>query len=170
MSASFPFVLPSGTLVCLPGHLGQERSDPQVPRTADNPATAAKQAGGAPGIESKAGATQGQGQGQPAKKPPMNPNACMSQALIFVPFLLLMYFLMIRPQQKQEKQRKAMLSAIKKGDHIVTSGGLYGQIDTLDERIVYVKLGSGDAPRLKFDRSAIARVIPVGGEKDPTDK
>ncbi|MDP6424668.1 MAG: preprotein translocase subunit YajC [Planctomycetota bacterium] len=97
--------------------------------------------------------------------PSAAPQDCLQPALLFGGFLVLMYFLMIRPQQKQEKMRKAMLGAVKKGDAIVTSGGIHGQIAAIDEKTVTIKFGAGDGQRLKLDRSAVARVIPKGADK-----
>lgn len=61
----------------------------------------------------------------------------MTQLVMLGAFFLIIYFTMIRPQQKQQKQRKEMLSNLKKGDDIVTIGGIEGQIKSLtDEKII----------------------------------
>lgn len=66
------------------------------------------------------------------------------------------YFLLIRPQQKRQKAVQQMQSALKKGDKIVTIGGMHGIVDAIDEGQVVVK--SGDGSRLTFDRAAIREV------------
>lgn len=66
------------------------------------------------------------------------------------------YFLLIRPQQKRQKAVQQMQSELKKGDKIVTIGGMHGIVDAIDEGQVVVK--SGDGSRLTFDRSAIREV------------
>ncbi len=71
--------------------------------------------------------------------------------LMFVIF----YFLLIRPQQKRQKQVKEMQANIQKGDDIVTIGGLHGTVDAIDEDIVVVNCG---ASKLTFDRAAIREV------------
>ncbi|HIV74246.1 MAG TPA: preprotein translocase subunit YajC [Candidatus Pseudogracilibacillus intestinigallinarum] len=71
--------------------------------------------------------------------------------LMFVIF----YFLLIRPQQKRQKQVREMQDNLQKGDSIVTIGGLHGVIDAIDEGKVIIK--SNDA-RLTFDRAAIREV------------
>lgn len=71
-------------------------------------------------------------------------------ALIFVIF----YFFMIRPQQRKQKDIKTYLESIKKGDQIVTIGGLHGKIVELDELTMIIDAGKGTT--LKFDRSAIS--------------
>ena len=72
--------------------------------------------------------------------------------VIFVVF----WFLMIMPQRKQQKQRNAMLSNLKKGDKVVTIGGIHGEIIEFDDEDI--KLRVADKVELKFTRSAIARV------------
>ncbi|TMN21061.1 preprotein translocase subunit YajC [Lentibacillus cibarius] len=72
--------------------------------------------------------------------------------LIFVIF----YFLLIRPQQKRQKQVREMQANLQKGDKIVTIGGLHGVIHALDEDTVVLQEDNG--PKLTFDRSAIREV------------
>ncbi|MGM8212976.1 preprotein translocase subunit YajC [Virgibacillus sp. W0430] len=72
--------------------------------------------------------------------------------LMFVIF----YFLLIRPQQKRQKQVRQMQSDLKKGDLIVTIGGLHGEVHAIDEDTVVI--ACGDNNRLKYDRSAIREV------------
>ncbi len=70
------------------------------------------------------------------------------------------YFLLIRPQQKKAKQHKEMLGAIKKGDRVISSGGLHGTITGLTEDIVTMEI----APkiRVKVSRGSISGLIPKG--------
>ncbi|HHT90184.1 MAG TPA: preprotein translocase subunit YajC [Firmicutes bacterium] len=78
---------------------------------------------------------------------------------MLMPFLIvgvLFYFMIIRPQQKQQKERKAMLDALKKGDHIVTVGGIYGELVALKED--YVTLKVADKVEIKVSRSGISSV------------
>jgi len=76
----------------------------------------------------------------------------LTMGLIFVIF----WFLMIMPQRKQQKQRNAMLSNLKKGDKVVTIGGIHGEIVEFDGDDL--KLRVADKVEIKFTRSAIARV------------
>ncbi|NMD70574.1 preprotein translocase subunit YajC [Bacillus sp. DNRA2] len=69
----------------------------------------------------------------------------------------LFYFLLIRPQQKKQKAVTQMQSDLKKGDKVVTIGGLHGFVDSLDEATVVIKCGDGS--RLTYDRNAIREVI-----------
>ena len=77
--------------------------------------------------------------------------------LPFVVMFLVFYFLLIRPQQKRNKLRNQMLSALKKGDKIVTIGGLHGTIDSITDDIIVLKVSDG--VRLTFDRSAVNNVV-----------
>lgn len=70
---------------------------------------------------------------------------------------VLFYFLLIRPQQKKQKAVQQMQSDLKKGDRVVTIGGLHGFVDALDEGTVVIKCGDGS--RLTYDRNAIREVI-----------
>lgn len=76
--------------------------------------------------------------------------------LPFVLMFAIFYFLLIRPQQKKQRQRGAMLNALKKGDKVVTIGGLHGTIDTITDDTVVLKVN--DATKLTFDRGSINNV------------
>jgi preprotein translocase subunit YajC len=56
---------------------------------------------------------------------------------------LIMYFLMIRPQQKQMKEQRALLSALKKGDDVVTQGGLFGKVHAVTDKVVTLEIANG---------------------------
>ncbi len=70
---------------------------------------------------------------------------------------VLFYFLLIRPQQKRQKSVQQMQNSLKKGDKIVTIGGLHGIVDSVDEGKVVIKCGDGS--RLTYDRSAVRDVV-----------
>ncbi len=76
--------------------------------------------------------------------------------LIFVVF----YFFIIRPQKKRETERKAMISAVKKGDKIVTVGGVHGKVLQVDDASVLAEVDTN--VKLRIDKNAIANV----GAKD----
>ena len=73
-------------------------------------------------------------------------------ALIFVVF----YFLLIRPQKKQQKEHVQMLSDLKKNDEVVTSGGIHGTIVNLQDNVVVLRVDEN--VRMKVQKSAVARV------------
>jgi preprotein translocase subunit YajC len=66
------------------------------------------------------------------------------------------YFLLIRPQQKRQKERTAMLDSLKKGDNVVTLGGLHGVIAEIDDETLVLKVAENT--KLKFERSAASYV------------
>jgi preprotein translocase subunit YajC len=77
-----------------------------------------------------------------------------TQILMMVGIFVVFYFFMIRPQQKKTKDQKTYLTSMKKGDTVVTIGGLHGKIVTIDDETVILEVGR--AVNLKFDRSAIS--------------
>lgn len=81
----------------------------------------------------------------------------------FLPLILMfvaLYFLMIRPQMKRQKETKTMLEALTKGDEVVTQGGVIGKITKLGETFVNVEVANG--VELQVQRAAIIQVLPKG--------
>lgn len=74
----------------------------------------------------------------------------------FVAMFAIMWFLLIRPAQKRQKETKSMQSGLKRGDAVITIGGIHGTIDAVDEATVYLKVADGTT--LRFDRQAVGRV------------
>jgi preprotein translocase subunit YajC len=72
---------------------------------------------------------------------------------------VVLYFLLIRPQQKKQKNRNQMLNALKKGDKVVTIGGLHGTIMEITDDIIVLRVN--DATKMTFDRSAINSATSV---------
>lgn len=87
----------------------------------------------------------------------------LSTLVLFGAMFAIFYFLLIRPQQRQRRERDAMLSAVKRGDRVVTTGGLHGTVVSLNEHAVVLKVA--DQVRLEFDRTAVGRIV-VHGEKE----
>lgn len=78
---------------------------------------------------------------------------------LFLPFLLVFivfYFFIIRPQKKREDQRKTMIGAVKKGDRIVTIGGVHARVLQVDDASVLAEVDQN--VKLRFDKNAIASV------------
>jgi len=67
----------------------------------------------------------------------------MSSLIMFVPLILIFYFLLIRPQQQRQKKHRTMLEAMKKGDTVVTAGGLIGKVTRVADTEVTVELADG---------------------------
>ncbi len=78
--------------------------------------------------------------------------------ILMVATIAIFYFLLIRPQKKKEKERLDMISALKKGDKVVTAGGMYGVIDSFKEGDIVVVKISGNT-KVEFIKSAIQNKI-----------
>jgi len=76
--------------------------------------------------------------------------------LPIIAMVAIIYFLLIRPQQKEHKRHREMVSALKKGDEVVTSGGIYGRIEALNDEKVTLKVS--DNTKMVVERGKITRV------------
>ena len=81
--------------------------------------------------------------------------------LQFVPIILILYFLLIRPQQQQKKKLEEMLKQIKKGDRVLTTGGIYGTVLGVDGARAVLRIAEGQKEDVKveFAKSAIVQVL-----------
>jgi len=87
----------------------------------------------------------------------------MGDLMQFMPIILMfavMYFLMIRPQQKKAKEHKAMIDGLSKGDEVVSQGGVAGRITKVNEDFVTVEVA--DNVEIQIQKPAIALVLPKG--------
>jgi len=71
-----------------------------------------------------------------------------------------LYFVMIRPQMKKQKEHRAMIDALAKGDEVVTAGGLLGRISRIGDSHIGVELAAG--VEVQMQRSAVVQVLPKG--------
>ena len=83
--------------------------------------------------------------------------------LFLIAMFVLMYFLLIRPQQKRAKDHKTLLKALKKGDEVVTNGGVIGKITAVDESFAEVEVASGVV--VKLQKQGINQKMPKGSAK-----
>lgn len=84
--------------------------------------------------------------------------------LPIVVIFVLFYFLLIRPQQKRQKQHKEMVAALSKGDEVVTVGGTLGKITDVGENFITVEIAQG--VQIKVQRTAVQAMMPKGTMKD----
>ena len=89
--------------------------------------------------------------------------ADFSFLIMMVLLFMVFYFLLIRPQQKKMKQHKSMVESLKRGDKVVTTGGFYGEVATVEAATVQLKIA--DKVKVKVAKSAIAGLDDQGGEK-----
>ncbi|MCW4454008.1 preprotein translocase subunit YajC [Flavobacterium sp. MXW15] len=88
------------------------------------------------------------------------PGMAMSTLLFPIILIAIMYFLMIRPQMKRQKEHKAMLEKISKGDEVLTSGGIAGVVTDIGDNFVTVEVA--DNVRIRVQKGAIGNVLPKG--------
>ena len=86
----------------------------------------------------------------------------MSMLPLVLMFVVL-YFVMIRPQMKKQKEHKAMIEALSKGDEVVTAGGMLGKVTKLGDAYIGVELAAG--VEVQLQRSAVVQVLPKGTVK-----
>jgi len=91
-----------------------------------------------------------------------------STLIPFIAIIGIFYFLIIRPQNKKRKETEKMLSALKKGDRVVTIGGLHGTVQSVKETTVLIKVD--DNVKLEFLRSAISNVVSPSKENRIEEK
>ena len=89
-----------------------------------------------------------------------------STLMSMLPLLLMfvvLYFVMIRPQMKKQKEHRAMIDALAKGDEVVTAGGFLGKVSKLGDAYVGIELANG--VEVQMQRSAVTQVLPKGTVK-----
>ncbi len=89
-----------------------------------------------------------------------------STLLSMLPLLLMfvvLYFVMIRPQMKRQKEHKAMVEALAKGDEVITVGGFLGKVSKISE--TYIGLELADGVEVQMQRTAVVQVLPKGSIK-----
>jgi preprotein translocase subunit YajC len=87
----------------------------------------------------------------------------LGQIAILVVFVVVFYFLLIRPQQKRAKEHQAMLGKLAAGDEVVTAGGIVGRIHEINDQFVTLEIA--DNVRIKVQRSQVTSLVPKGTYK-----
>ena len=85
----------------------------------------------------------------------------------FLPIILMfvvLYFLMIRPQMKRQKEQKAMIDALAKGDEVVTAGGLVGKVTKVSDAYIHLDVSNGT--EIVMQKAAVTMLLPKGTVKD----
>ena len=89
---------------------------------------------------------------------PSGPNYQMF--ILLIVFIAIFYFFMIRPQMKRQKEHRNLLASLSKGDEVVTTGGIYGVIESVGDTKVELRVAEGVV--LKFQKQSIGNVLPKG--------
>jgi preprotein translocase subunit YajC len=84
----------------------------------------------------------------------------LSTIIMFGAVFAIFYFMIIRPQNKKQKAMQKMIEAVKKGDRVVTIGGIHGTVQSVKEKTVVIKVD--DSSRIEFSKSAVASVDSKG--------
>lgn len=87
----------------------------------------------------------------------------LSMILMMVVLFGLMYFMMIRPQMKRQKEHRSMVSALAKGDEVVSNGGLAGRVDEVGETFITIEIAPN--VKVKLQKGAVSQVLPKGSLK-----
>ena len=87
----------------------------------------------------------------------------LGSMLPLILMFVVLYFVMIRPQMKRQKEHKSMIEALAKGDEVVTSGGMLGKVSKMGETFVSVEVANG--VEIQVQRSAVVQVMPKGTVK-----
>lgn len=87
-----------------------------------------------------------------------------STIIMFALIILIFYFMILRPQKKRQKEREQMLSSVKKGDKVVTIGGVHGTVVGVEEKTLLIQVA--DNVKLKFERSAISTITKEGSSEE----
>jgi len=96
----------------------------------------------------------------PAAAPEGGAMASLGGMLPLVLMFVVLYFIMIRPQMKRQKEHRTMVDALAKGDEIVTAGGIVGRVAGLGESYLQLEIAKG--VEVQVQRSAVAQVLPKG--------
>ncbi len=94
--------------------------------------------------------------GAPGGAAPAGGMAAFQQVIPLIFMFAIFYFLLIRPQQKKAKEHKALLDAIKKGDNVITAGGVHGKVTAVEDGIVSLEIATG--VNIKITKTYIAAV------------
>jgi preprotein translocase subunit YajC len=111
----------------------------------------------APTTTTTATTAQSASPGQPTQTPPLFGNPIF----LIIPLVLIMYFLMIRPQQQQSKQQAKLLAALKSGDKVITSSGIVGVVITIKDKTVSIR--SADA-KMEVTKASVTQILESGDD------
>ena len=89
--------------------------------------------------------------------------------MALLPIILMfaiIYFLLLRPQQKRQRQQQTMLDSLRKGDRVVTAGGIFGTIVGIKEKQGIIVVRIADTVKVELARTSIARIVQKGDSQD----
>ena len=95
-----------------------------------------------------------------AQAAPGAANGGLSMIIMMVVLFGLMYFMMIRPQMKRQKEHRQLISGLAKGDEVVSNGGIAGRVDDVGDTFITVEIAPN--VKIKLQKSAVQQVLPKG--------
>jgi preprotein translocase subunit YajC len=95
-----------------------------------------------------------------AQAAPGAANGGLSMLIMMIVLFGLMYFMMIRPQMKRQKEHRQMVSSLAKGDEVVTNGGIAGRVEDVGETFITVEIAPN--VKIKLQKGAVQQVLPKG--------
>jgi preprotein translocase subunit YajC len=98
---------------------------------------------------------------------PAQPGGMGSMLVPMILIMVLFYFILIRPQRKQQKALEQLRNSLKIGDDVITAGGIHGRVTNKSDRTVTVKVAENT--KIKFEKSAISQVFPGKSAGEPAD-
>ncbi len=101
-------------------------------------------------------------EGGPGDAPPQNTN-WWSTLVPFIFIFVIFYFLLLKPQRRQQKERESMINTLKKDDHVVTSGGIYGIVVSLKDDRAVLRIDERNDVRIEVRKDAIAGLVKASG-------
>lgn len=90
----------------------------------------------------------------------------LSALPLFFMIFFIMWFIVIRPQRKEQKERQKMLEALKKGDQVVTHGGIVGKVVRIKDDRIEIKVDESNNTKIHFLRSAVLSILAKSSESD----
>ena len=107
--------------------------------------------------------SEARAQAAPAATAADSPLGGLTSMLPLVLMFVVLYFVMIRPQLRRQKESKAMIEALAKGDEVVTAGGMLGKVTRLSDSFLHVEVANG--VEIQIQRTAVVQVLPKGSIK-----
>jgi len=100
------------------------------------------------------------------KEQPGASDQLLVMLLMIFPFIAMYYFLVLRPQKKKAREREAMLGALKKGDRVLSVGGIYGVVRSIKDDEIILAVDEQKDVRIRVTRNAISQIVQAAGSKN----
>lgn len=165
-NSSFPWPLPLGQMQGAPTGTAPTVTAGTPPANNTAPTQNVAAVGAAPaGTQKDATTSTSDGSASTQKLPPQSPFSGLLSMLPIVLMFVVLYLVLFRGQRKTEKQRKLMIAEMKKGDRVMTIGGLIARVVSIDNDEVVLKIDESANVKATYKKSSIQQVLTPGDEK-----